>query len=52
MPANEPNSERQNFEVGSLLYTLTVIFPSWAGAFLLLYMFLSYGLSALNSYFR
>jgi hypothetical protein len=52
MPAHEPNPERQNLEVGNLLYTLAVIFPSWAGAFLLLYMFRSYGLSALNSYFR
>ena len=50
MPANEPSLERQNFGIGNLLYTLTVIFPSWAGAFLLLYVLLSCGLSALNSH--
>jgi len=44
--------QRRNFDIGSLLYRLTVVFPSWAGAFVLLYVFLSYGLSALSIYFR
>jgi hypothetical protein len=44
--------QRRNFEMGDLLYRLTVVFPSWAGAFVLLYVFLSYGLSAFSVYFR
>ncbi len=44
--------QRKNFEMGDLLYRLTVVFPSWAGAFVLLYVLLSYGLSALSGYFR
>jgi len=44
--------QRRNFDIGGLLYRLTVVFPSWAGAFVLLYVFLSYGLSALSIYFR
>ena len=44
--------QRRNFDMGNLLYRLTVVFPSWAGAFVLLYVFLSYGLSALRVYFR
>jgi hypothetical protein len=44
--------QRRNVEMGDLLYRLTVIFPSWAGAFVLLYLLLSYGLSAVSVYFR
>ena len=38
MTAKEPKFEAQgNSALGGLLYRLTVIFPSWAGAFLALY---------------
>ena len=52
MPAGEFHLERQNFDLGNLLYRLTVIFASWAEGFLLLYVFLSSGLSALGSFLR
>jgi hypothetical protein len=44
--------QRRNVEMGDLLYRLTVVFPSWAGAFVLLYLLLSYGMSAISLYFR
>lgn len=38
MTAGELKPESQaNFALGGLLYRLTVMFPSWAGAFLALY---------------
>ena len=38
MTAGEPKLETEtNFALGGLLYRLTVMFPSWAGALLALY---------------
>jgi hypothetical protein len=52
MTAGEPKTESQaNFALGALLYRLTVVFPSWAGAFLALYA-ISSGLAALRVRFR
>ena len=42
---------RRRFDVGQLLYALTVAFPSWAGALLLLYSVVSFCLYALSAYF-
>jgi hypothetical protein len=52
--AKERGYEEQNYNValGGLLYGLTVTFPSWAGAIVVLYALLSYGLAALNLLFR
>lgn len=43
--------QRRNFDVGAMLYSLTVVFPSWAGVFTLVYVLITYGLSALRMYF-
>jgi hypothetical protein len=52
MTAGEPKPESHaNSAWGGLLYRLTVVFPSWAGAFLALYA-ISSGLAALRIRFR
>ncbi len=49
MVAKEREYEQQNdFALEGLLYGPTVIFPSWAGAFVVFYALLSYMLVALN----
>jgi hypothetical protein len=52
MTAGEPKPESNaSLALGALLYRLTVVFPSWAGAFLALYA-ISSGLAALRVRFR
>jgi hypothetical protein len=52
MATGEPKSELQpNPGLAGLLYRLTVVFPSWAGAIVMLYA-LFYGLAALRVRFR
>ncbi len=52
MAAKELKPARQASPIGNLLYGLSVVFPSWAGAFVLLYVLLSGGLTALNLYLQ
>ena len=53
MATGEPKSELQpNPALAGLLYRLTVIFPSWAGALVTLYTLFYYGLAALRVRFR
>jgi hypothetical protein len=52
MNTGEPKPESDaSFALGALLYRLTVVFPSWAGAFLALYA-ISTGQAALRVRFR
>ena len=51
MMARESRRTRETFEIGGLLYKLSVVFPSWAGAYVLLYVLLSCGLAKPNVYF-
>jgi len=48
MTAGEPKSESQASTLGGLLYRLTVMFPSWAGALLTMYAMFYCGLAALR----
>ena len=48
MTAGAPKSESQASTLGGLLYRLTVMFPSWAGALLTMYAMFYCGLAALR----
>ena len=49
MATGEPKSELQpNPALAGLLYRLTVVFPSWAGAFVIMYTLFYCGLAALR----
>jgi hypothetical protein len=50
MPDEKPSAERQTRgDTASLLYRLTVAFPSWAGAVLAIYSICLYGFAALKT---